>query len=202
MEDINKISKFISLILRHKPEVIGIDIELKGGWCDTKELIEKTNKKRPHYNLDMELLEKIVSEDSKQRYSFNKDKTKIRANQGHSIKGIDLGLSPLTPPKKLYHGTAPKNRLSIYEKGILKMSRQYVHLSEDFDTAFNVGLRTCRFPIIFLVDAEKMNENGYKFYKSENGVWLIDFVPSEYIIEVERENIYNLSREIQSKEDF
>lgn len=202
MEDINKISKFISLILRHKPQVIGIDIELKGGWCNTKELIEKTNKKRPHYNLDMELLEKIVSEDSKQRYSFNEDKTKIRANQGHSIKGIDLGLFPLTPPEKLYHGTSPKNRLSIYEKGILKMSRQYVHLSVDFSTAFNVGLRTSSFPIVFVIDSKKMNDDGYKFYKSENGVWLIDFVPSDYIKEIEMDNIYNLSRDLQLKEDF
>ena len=132
-----KLGKFLSLILRHKPETIGITLD-KNGWADVKELIEKV--KLSERYIDMEILERIVRENSKKRYSFNEDKTKIRASQGHSIE-VELNLKEMTPPKILYHGTATRFLESIKEKGILKMNRQYVHLSMDIETARNVGQR-------------------------------------------------------------
>ena len=132
-----KLGKFLSLVLRHKPETIGITLD-KNGWADVKELIEKI--KLSERYIDMEILERIVRENSKKRYSFNEDKTKIRASQGHSIE-VELNLKEITPPKILYHGTATSFLKSIKEKGILKMNRQYVHLSMDIETARNVGQR-------------------------------------------------------------
>ena len=132
-----KLGKFLSLVLRHKPETIGITLD-KNGWADVKELIEKV--KLSERYIDMEILERIVRENNKKRYSFNEDKTKIRASQGHSIE-VELNLKKMTPPKILYHGTATRFLESIKEKGILKMNRQYVHLSMDIETARNVGQR-------------------------------------------------------------
>lgn len=130
-----KLGKFLSLVLRHKPETIGITLD-KNGWANVKELIEKV--KLSERYIDMEILERIVRENNKKRYSFNEDKTKIRASQGHSIE-VELNLKKMTPPKILYHGTATRFLESIKEKGILKMNRQYVHLSMDIETARNVG---------------------------------------------------------------
>ena len=132
-----KLGKFLSLVLRHKPETIGITLD-KNGWANVKELIEKV--KLSERYIDMEILERIVRENNKKRYSFNEDKTKIRASQGHSIE-VELNLKEMTPPKILYHGTATRFLKSIKEKGILKMNRQYVHLSMDIETARNVGQR-------------------------------------------------------------
>lgn len=168
-------SKFISLILRHKPETIGITLD-EHGWADTEELIEGVSRTHP---LTMELLEEIVRTDEKQRYSFNEDKTKIRANQGHSIP-VDVELSELEPPEVLYHGTGEKSVASIERDGLKPMSRLYVHLSKDTDTARKVGVRHGK-PIIFLVMAGEMYRDGYQFYLSANGVWLIKEVPVKYL---------------------
>ena len=127
----------------------------------------------------MEMLEQIVAADNKQRYSFNEDKTKIRANQGHSIP-VDVELEALTPPDILYHGTAEKYVSSIETRGLIPKSRLYVHLSADFDTALNVGKRHGN-PIIYQVDANKMAQDGYTFYRSANGVWLTKEVPVKYL---------------------
>ena len=171
-------SRFISLILRHKPEVIGITLD-EYGWADVKELIEGVSRTRP---LTMELLEEIVRTDEKQRYSFNEDRTKIRANQGHSIP-VDVGLKQLEPPEVLYHGTGEKFTASIEQQGLIPKTRLYVHLSKDTKTARAVGSRHGR-PVIYLIQAGEMHRDGYAFFQSENGVWLTKEVPFRYMTKI------------------
>lgn len=168
-------SKYMSLILRHSPETIGITLD-EHGWADVSELIAGINKTHP---LNMELLEQIVAEDEKQRYSFNEDKTLIRANQGHSVK-VDVELEERTPPNPLWHGTGEKFTESIDKIGLIPKSRLYVHLSADTQTAEKVGSRHGK-PVIYQVDTEKMVKDGHKFYCSVNGVWLTYNVPKEYL---------------------
>lgn len=167
-------SKFLSLILRHKPQQIGIELD-EHGWADVEELIRRVK------NLDMATLEQIVATDEKQRYSFSADKKLIRANQGHSIP-VDVELAELEPPEVLYHGTAEKFGTSINAQGLLKMSRLYVHLSRDVETAEKVGRRHGK-PKIFLVESLRMFNDGYKFFRSVNGVWLTEHVPAKYLKE-------------------
>ena len=168
-------SRYISLILRHKPETIGISLD-EHGWANVEELIAGVNKT---HRLDMEILERIVAEDEKQRYSFNEDKTLIRANQGHSIP-VDVELPEVVPPDVLYHGTGVKYKDSIDEQGLIPKSRLYVHLSGDVETARKVGQRHGK-PIIYTVDAAAMHADGYVFYRSVNGVWLTKAVPQKYL---------------------
>ena len=174
---LDSVSKFLSLILRHKPETIGIKLD-KHGWANVNELI---NGMRAHgTSIDMPILEKIVETDTKKRYSFNEDKTKIRANQGHSI-AVDVQLQECIPPEYLYHGTATKYEDSIDKNGLLPKSRLYVHLSSDVNTARKVGSRH-GYPIIYIVQARLMYNAGHAFYKSVNGVWLTEKVPAKYLI--------------------
>lgn len=175
-----EISKYISLILRHKPEAIGITLD-EHGWANVNELIDGIRKST---DFDMPLLEKIVSEDEKQRYSFNENKTLIRANQGHSIP-VDFELERKDPPAILWHGTGEKFTDSIDSEGLIPKSRLYVHLSSDQDTAKKVGARHGR-PVIYQVDAETMNRDGYEFFLSANGVWLTKAVPPKYLIKHDR----------------
>lgn len=169
------LSKYLALILRHKPEVIGITLD-EHGWANVRELINGINKTQ-HFTMGM--LEKIVAEDSKQRYSFNKEKTLIRANQGHSIQ-VDVELKECTPPDILFHGTGTKYCKSIDREGLIPKSRLYVHLSEDIDTALSVGGRHGD-PVIYKVLAGDMYAAGHKFHKSVNGVWLVKDVPVEFL---------------------
>ncbi len=175
MSDLKSTSKYISLILRHKPEVIGITLD-DHGWADTQALIEGVNRTHP---LTMELLEEIVRTDEKQRYSFNADKSRIRANQGHSIP-IDADLAETEPPETLYHGTGEKSVASIERDGLRPMSRLYVHLSPDTETARSVGSRHGK-PVIYIVLAGEMHRSGYRFYRSANGVWLTKEVPVRFL---------------------
>lgn len=168
-------SKFISLILRHKPETIGITLD-EHGWANVDELIAGVVKTHP---IDMAILEQIVAEDEKQRYSFNEDKTLIRANQGHSIP-VDVELEEKQPPEFLYHGTGEKYVSSINEQGLIPKSRLYVHLSSDEATALKVGQRHGK-PFIYKVKSAVMYKDGYKFYRSVNGVWLTKSVPVKYL---------------------
>ena len=168
-------SKFISLILRHRPEVIGISLD-EHGWAAVDDLIRRVS--RTHH-LDMETLERIVAQDEKQRYSFNEDKTLIRANQGHSLP-VDVELPEVIPPEVLYHGTGQKYKDSIDAHGLLPKSRLYVHLSGDTKTARKVGQRHGK-PVIYVIDAAAMHADGYTFYRSVNGVWLTKKVPAEYL---------------------
>lgn len=171
-----RIGKFLSLVLRHEPQKIGLELD-EQGWANVQQLIEKCKKHRYHFS--MEELEEIVETNNKQRYSFNEKKNKIRANQGHSID-IDLALSPVTPPEFLYHGTATRFLSSIMNEGIIKGSRQHVHLSSDKDTAEKVGSRHGKVCILTIMTG-KMHEDGILFYCSDNGVWLTDFVDVKYI---------------------
>ena len=171
-----EISKYIALILRHKPEVIGISLD-EHGWADVNQLIEGISKTHP---LNREMLEEIVRTDNKQRYSFNDDHSLIRANQGHSIP-VDVELEEKTPPDILYHGTGLKYTESIDRQGLIPKSRLYVHLSADYDTAVKVGQRHGK-PVVYQVKAGKMTADGYKFYLSVNGVWLTKRVLPEYLL--------------------
>ena len=172
-----KTSKFLSYVLRHHPELIGLNLD-EQGWTNVDELITKS-RRDSYQGFTFEELDEIVETNDKKRFIFNEDKTRIRANQGHSID-IDLALKPQQPPEFLYHGTAQKNIDSIIEKGIEKRNRQHVHLSLDKETATKVGMRHGK-PIILTINSGKMFEDGILFYLSENGVWLTDFVEAKYI---------------------
>jgi len=174
-KSLTETSRYLSLILRHRPEEIYITLD-EHGWADVEALIKGIN--RTH-SLNMEMLEEIVRTDEKQRYSFNEDKTKIRANQGHSIP-VDLELEKVVPPDLLWHGTGKKYTDSIERKGLLPKSRLYVHLSDKIQTAFTVGQRHGE-PVIYQVNSKKMEEDGYLFFRSVNGVWLTKQVPVKYI---------------------
>ncbi len=170
-------SKFLSLILRHKPQAVGLELD-EHGWADVDELIRRVSRKRP---LDRATLEQIVATDEKQRYSFSADGQLIRANQGHSIP-VDVELAELEPPKILYHGTGERFAASIRAQGLIRKSRLYVHLSSDVETAINVGRRHGK-PKIFIVESGRMFADGCKFFRSVNGVWLTEHVPAQYLKE-------------------
>lgn len=176
--DLNKTSRFLSLILRHHPEKIGITLDTHD-WASVEELLNGMSKTHP---IDMDILEKIVRTDNKQRYSFNEDKTLIRANQGHSIN-VDVELLKKEPPTFLYHGTGEKYVSSIDKNGLISKSRLFVHLSADEGTAITVGSRHGD-PVVYKVLANKMYLNGYEFYLSVNGVWLTKKVPIQYLIKI------------------
>ncbi|HSD83987.1 MAG TPA: RNA 2'-phosphotransferase [Anaerolineae bacterium] len=171
-----KISKFLSLVLRHQPAKIGLELDAQG-WADVDELLRKANQHGVAVTRD--LLQQVVAQDDKQRFAFNADGTRLRASQGHSIK-IDLGLEPIVPPARLYHGTATRFIESIRRKGLLRSRRDYVHLSADEATARKVGARHGE-PIVLGIQAREMHAAGLCFYRSANGVWLTDHVPVEYL---------------------
>ncbi len=176
---LNGISKYLALILRHKPETIGISLD-EHGWANVDELIAGISR---DHTFNMEMLEEIVSTDNKQRYSFNEDKTLIRANQGHSIP-VDVELEKIAPPEVLFHGSAVKYEASIDTEGLIPKSRLYVHLSKDYDTAVNVGKRHGK-PVIYRVKAGEMEKDGYDFYLSVNKVWLTKSVPVKYLEKID-----------------
>ncbi|WP_159023131.1 RNA 2'-phosphotransferase [Formosa sp. L2A11] len=170
------ISKFLSLVLRHKPETIGIKLD-QNGWIEINELINKSSKYG--VNFDRDTLNHIVATNSKKRFAFNDKQDKIRASQGHSI-AIQLGYKNQKPPEILFHGTAEKSLQSILEKGLKKQDRQHVHLSSNIETATKVGQRHGK-PYVFLVLAEQMYKDNFEFFLSENGVWLTNNVPKKYL---------------------
>ena len=171
----DSMSKFISLILRHHPEAAYIELD-EHGWAEVDKLIEGI--RRTGKRINRELLEEIVRTDNKQRYSFNEDKTYIRANQGHSVP-VDVGLKEQEPPVFLYHGTAAGFLASIEREGFKPMGRLYVHLSKDVETAVNVGKRHGK-PVVLKIHSGDMYRDGQAFYLSENGVWLTKKVVPEY----------------------
>jgi len=174
-DNLTSTSRYLSLILRHKPEAAGITLD-EHGWANVSELIAGVRRTRP---FDMEMLEEIVRTDEKQRYSFSEDKSLIRANQGHSIP-VDVELPVVAPPEFLYHGTGEKYVSSIDAQGLLPRSRLYVHLSPDVETAKTVGSRHGQ-PVVYTVLSGKMAEDGITFYRSVNGVWLTKAVLPKYL---------------------
>lgn len=171
-----KISKFLSLVLRHRPETIGLTLDA-GGWADVTELLAAAQ--RAGVALDSAVLEQVVAENDKQRFAFSADQLRIRASQGHS-RPVELGLAPLAPPEWLFHGTATRFLASIRTQGLLPQGRQQVHLSPDAATAVKVGQRHGK-PVVLTIQAGSMAAAGFRFYRSANGVWLTDKVPAAYI---------------------
>lgn len=167
-------SKFLSLVLRHQPGKIGLNLN-SNGWAEVDELLEKLP-----FELDFQTLKEIVDTSDKQRYAFSPDFKKIRANQGHSVR-VDLNLTPVEPPEVLFHGTATRNLESIKATGLNKGNRHHVHLSLNEETAVRVGGRHGK-AVVLRVLASKMHQAGHSFFCSENGVWLTEEVPVRYII--------------------
>lgn len=172
-----QLSKFLSFVLRHKPDAIGLTLDPQG-WADIDELIERAHAAGTPFSHDD--LRLVVETSDKKRFSISTDGLRIRAAQGHSV-AIELGLSPEQPPPVLYHGTATRFVESILHKGLTPQARQQVHLSTDEATARNVGQRHGK-PTIFKIDALRMHEKGFKFYRADNGVWLTDQVPPEFLV--------------------
>jgi putative RNA 2'-phosphotransferase len=173
---LEKTSKFLSLVLRHEPEKIGLQLD-KQGWVVIDELLQKAG---PHLPLTNELLHQIVSTSDKKRFAISEDGLRIRAHQGHSVE-VELGLQPQTPPGVLYHGTASRFLDSIRQQGLLRGERHHVHLSANIDTALTVGKRHGQ-AVILTVKAAQMQRAGHVFYCSENSVWLTDHVPVEFLV--------------------
>ncbi|WP_127128921.1 RNA 2'-phosphotransferase [Pseudoflavitalea rhizosphaerae] len=175
-KNLKQISKFMSLVLRHKPETIDLHLD-EQGWAAVDELIEKMN--ATGAAVDKEMIRQIVDTNDKKRFAFNEDQSRIRASQGHSID-VDLSLEPVTPPDILYHGTAARFVESILQDGLLKQNRQHVHLTALKETAIAVGGRHGK-PVVLEVNAGEMAKAGFEFYLSANNVWLVEIVLPEYI---------------------
>ncbi len=176
-----ELSKFLSYVLRHRPDAIGIELD-EEGFTDAKVLLAKMAERHPGFA--MPDLEAIVRDDDKGRYTLRDGR--IRANQGHSIAGVTaFETTPKTPPDALYHGTSTQNWKRIREAGGLQcMKRHHVHLSPDEETAKRVGARRKGEVILLCVNAQRMSEDGYDFFLSDNGVWLVDEVPIDYLGEL------------------
>jgi putative RNA 2'-phosphotransferase len=172
-----RISKFLSLILRHRPEQIGLTLDAQG-WANIAELIEGAQQHQVF--LTREQIRQVVAENDKQRFVLSEDETRIRARQGHSVS-VDLGLTAQEPPATLYHGTASRFLTSIRANGLQKGNRHHVHLSLDEETARKVGTRH-GVPVVLQIRARLMWQEGYAFFLSENGVWLTETVPPAYLL--------------------
>lgn len=176
-EKLVKISRFLSYILRHHPESIGLSLD-ENGWVEVRQLLHNANMHGK--NLTVLDIKEIVARNDKKRFELSNDGMRIRARQGHSVP-VDVGLSPIEPPVLLYHGTANRFLSSIKKEGLVKKGRLYVHLSSDEKTACKVGKRHGK-PLVITIDALKMHHNGYEFFLSSNGVWLTEHVPPEFLI--------------------
>lgn len=172
-----KISKKLSFVLRHKPETIGLNLD-EFGWTNTQELLEKFSTN--FFPITLEQLKEVVEQNDKKRFAFSEDKTQIRASQGHSIQ-VNLGYQATEPPEILYHGTASRFLKSIQKQGLIKQNRTHVHLSADKETATKVGTRH-GLPVILQVKAKEMQNAGFEFFISENKVWLTDQVPTKFLV--------------------
>ena len=169
-------SRFLSLVLRHKPEEAGLTLDGEG-WCSVTDLLKGCASHG--HKISREELDEVVAENDKKRFQFSDDGKRIRASQGHSIE-VDLKYEPTLPPEYLFHGTATRFLDSIKQQGLIKGSRQHVHLSANLQTAFKVGERHGK-PVVLTVLAGDMHRNGIPFYFTPNGVWLVDAVPPEYL---------------------
>ncbi|MEZ0612216.1 RNA 2'-phosphotransferase [Fibrella sp. WM1] len=175
-KETTRLSKLLSLALRHQPEALGITLD-ENGWTDVPVLLIQLH--RQGYAIDLDQLRYVVETNNKKRFALSPDETRIRANQGHSVD-VDLGYTQKQPPQFLYHGTATRFLEAILTDGLKKMNRHHVHLSVDKQTAINVGSRHGK-PVVLVVRAGDMVAAGHIFYQSENGVWLTDYVPAMYL---------------------
>lgn len=173
-------SKFLSYILRHKPEAIGLTLDIDG-WADINELLDKAQ----NYGekVDKNLIHKIVLENDKKRFAISNDGTKIRAEQGHSTRQVNIGYNEKKPPKNLYHGTASRFLDSIFKQGLKSGNRHYVHLSDSVDIALEVGKRYGKV-VVLKIKSDDMYKKGFKFYLTDNNVWLSKNIPCEFICEL------------------
>jgi putative RNA 2'-phosphotransferase len=178
MKPTTSVSKFLSLILRHRPEIAGIHLDDEG-WVSVDELIAGCV--RCGIPLDGDALRDVVRTNDKQRFALSEDGLRIRANQGHTVK-VSLGYEPAEPPKVLFHGTVSRFLDSIRAEGLLRGQRHHVHLSETRETAVKVGSRRGQ-PVVLTVRAGDMHAAGFVFFRSDNGVWLTDHVPAEFLVE-------------------
>jgi putative RNA 2'-phosphotransferase len=170
-------SKFLSLVLRHDPARIGLRLD-EAGWADVDELLARAGE--AGMPLTWASLREVVEQNDKQRFAFSPDGRRIRANQGHSLP-VDLQLAPVSPPERLFHGTATRFLAAIREQGLTAQRRQHVHLSADPATAVAVGRRHGA-PVVLTIEAGRMAVDGYRFVRSANWVWLTDVVPAPYIV--------------------
>lgn len=178
---INETSKFLSYVLRHEPQAIGLQLDSEG-WADIGALIAGAAKNGRL--LDTALIQEVVNSSDKKRFKISDDGQRIRAVQGHSAPNVSLKLVEKEPPEYLYHGTATRFLESIRQQGLIAGSRHHVHLSQDIKTAIAVGQRYGK-PVVLKVEALRMHKKGYKFFRAENGVWLIKFVPAENLTLIE-----------------
>ncbi|WP_276479488.1 RNA 2'-phosphotransferase [Paraflavitalea pollutisoli] len=175
-KELARVSKFLSLVLRHRPELLGLTLE-EGGWVDVAELLRNMNEQGQ--TIDFALLQEIVDTNDKKRFAFNEDNSMIRASQGHSVD-VDLQLPVAVAPDVLYHGTAVQTVKRVLAAGLKRQQRHHVHLSADPSTAVAVGGRHGK-PVLLQIDAKAMQAAGHLFYLSANGVWLADEVPALFI---------------------
>lgn len=171
-----RVSRFLSRVLRHRPDEIGLRLDA-AGWADVQELLERSAS--AGMPLSAETLEAVVEQNDKQRFALSPDRRRIRANQGHTVP-VDLGLAPVPAPEVLFHGTGHRAVDAILAEGLRPQGRHHVHLSGDPDTAVAVGRRQGR-PVVLRVDARTMEDEGWTFYRSANGVWLVDHVPPQFL---------------------
>ncbi|MEN6494028.1 MAG: RNA 2'-phosphotransferase [Thermoguttaceae bacterium] len=171
-----QLSKFLSYVLRHRPDSVGLSLD-EAGWVSVDELLEAA--RRHGQPFSRAELDEVVATNDKKRFSFSPDRLRIRASQGHSVP-VELGLEPLEPPELLYHGTVARFLDSIRRQGLLRGSRHHVHLSPDRETAQKVGSRRGR-PVVLVVEASRLHGAGCPFFRSANGVWLTEHVPPEYL---------------------
>jgi putative RNA 2'-phosphotransferase len=169
-------SKFLSRHLRHRPDALGLELQ-DGGWVDVQDLLDAAA--RHGQPITRAELEEVVAQNDKQRFSFDASGTRIRASQGHSVD-VDLGLQPIAPPTVLYHGTGAQTAPTIEREGLRRMRRDHVHLSAELETARRVGARHGR-PVVFEVAAGALHADGILFFRSDNGVWLVNAVPPRYV---------------------
>lgn len=177
-KSLNEISKFLSYVLRHQPEAIGITLNSEG-WVNIDNLITQANQHAE--SLNRELIEQVVQTSDKKRFTISDDGLNIRAAQGHSTKQVQLNHTEQTPPEFLYHGTATRFIDSIKQDGLISKDRHYVHLSFDEQTAISVGQRHGK-PVVLKIKALLMSQQGFKFYLADNGVWLTNTVPCEFLV--------------------
>jgi len=197
--NLKKTSKFLSLVLRHNPGKIGIELD-EAGWVLVDDLIDAVRRNGRGIRMGHDTLQKVVETNDKKRFEYSEDGLHIRARQGHSVT-VELGDEQQTPPECLYHGTPEKFVTPIRTAGLLKMNRHAVHLSADYETATKVGSRRGK-PVIIKVRALDMHADGHSFYLTGNGVWYTEHVPTDYLLWPGERSYARIGKLIMPKPDL